>query len=149
MDGVRVIECLGAWIHVGTPVDLKRPGADGWPDLTQDFAVRLVSGHWATPLLLADAEPAVGDWVWVVGQESGQRPGNERLYAGQMITVANGAYILKQHDPFDAHGFSGGPVVNARGEVVGNVLAGAPGFVAGATVGTLRRRLAENGIQVD
>ena len=149
MDGRRLIESLGPSLHVGTTADLQHVGPDGRPDLTEDFAVRLVLGTWARPLTLAATEPAVGDWVWVVGREFGLPPGDELLYLGQITEVADGAYVLKQRDPFDGHGFSGGPVVNRKGEVVGNVVAGGPGLLSGATVGTLRRRLAEHGITAD
>ncbi|MBV9123877.1 MAG: hypothetical protein JO112_11010, partial [Planctomycetes bacterium] len=86
------------------------------------------------------------DWVWVVGLEFGQPPGNEHLYPGQVIELTHGGYVLKQLPPFEAQGFSGGPVVNSQGEVIGNVLAGSPGIISGATAGTLRGWLQQNGI---
>jgi S1-C subfamily serine protease len=149
MDGSQVIRSSGAAIHVGRAVDLTQRGADGRPDMTYDFAVRLVSGRGARPLTLAKKDPAVGDRVWVIGQEVGQPPAPEYYYPGTIDHVADGGFVMKQLETFNAHGFSGGPVVNARGEVVGNVLTGGAGFVGGATVSTIRARLAEEGITVD
>jgi hypothetical protein len=91
----------------------------------------------------------VGEWVWAVGNEAFKPLSNEKLYLGQIVDVSNGGYILKQNDRFDPHGFSGGPVINTRGEVIGNVLAGGGAFVSGATVTVLRQRLQANGIQVE
>jgi hypothetical protein len=149
MDGAHVIRSSGPPVHVGRGVDLTRRGPDGRPDMTCDFAVRVVSGRGAKLLRLALEDPGVGDRVWVVGQEAGRPPAVEHYYPGVMVHVANGGYLMRQLELFNAHGFSGGPIVNARGEVVGNVLTGGPGFVGGATVRTIRARLAENGITVD
>jgi hypothetical protein len=149
MDGQRRIESLGTTLLAGSGVDLKHPLSNGWPDMTHDLVVRPIAGSWAQPLRLAKTDPRKGDWVWAVGCEAREPPGDERLFRGCVSQVANGGFVFEKIDPFDPRGFSGGPVVNASGEVVGNVLAGAGNLVTGATVGALRGRLHEAGIQID
>jgi S1-C subfamily serine protease len=149
MDGQRRIESLGSNLLAGAAVDLKRPMSNGWPDMTHDLVVRPIAGSWAHPLRLAKSDPGVGDWVWAVGCEAREPPGDERLFRGRVSQVANGGFVFEKIDPFDPRGFSGGPVVNSSGEVVGNILAGSGNLVSGATVNALRGRLHEAGIQID
>jgi hypothetical protein len=149
MDGSRVIESFGLSLHFGNAVDLKHAGPHGRYNMTTDLVIRSVAGSWTHPLPLARTDPAPGDWVWVVGNESSSPPGPEKLFPGRVLEVSDGGYILEKAVPFNPRGFSGGPIVNRRGEVVGNVLAGGGKTVQGATVGTLRRRLTETGIKVE
>jgi hypothetical protein len=149
MNGQGAAESLGASLFVGTSVDLKRRWPNGWPDMTQDLVIRSVADHWARPLPLAAADPEPGEWVWAVGCEALKSPSDEKLFAGRIVEVVNGCYILKKYDRFDPHGFSGGPIVNQQGQVVGNVIAGGHDIIGGATVSTLRQRLAQQRIRVD
>jgi S1-C subfamily serine protease len=149
MNGQRQVDSFGSTIHVGAAVDLKQRGPNRWPDMTKDLVIRAVSGEWAKPLPLSKSDPVVGEWVWAVGNEAFKPLSNEKLYLGQIVDVSKGGYVLRQYDRFDAHGFSGGPVINTRGEVIGNVLAAGGPFVSGATITVLRQRLEAKGIQVD
>jgi S1-C subfamily serine protease len=144
--GDRVFESLGSSLHVGTSIDVKHPRPNGRVDMTTDLVIRPVAGDWFRPMELAAEDPKVGDWVWAVGQEAGRPPGDEQLFLAKIVEVADGGYAAQKQDTFDPHGFSGGPIVNASGEVVGNVLAGGAKSINGATVTTLRRRLAESGV---
>jgi len=118
-------------------------------DTTTDLVIRFVAGKSMRPLPLAAQDPRVGDWVWAVGRESASPRGNEKLFPCQIREVADGGYLMKKHGEFDPRGFSGGPIVNAAGKVVGNVLAGGGEFIQGATVTTLRQHLKHAGIEVD
>jgi hypothetical protein len=149
MPGDRTIETLGSSVHVGTGIKLSEVGPEGRPDMTTDLVIRRVGGNWVKPLRLAYADPNKGDVVWAVGLEPGAPPSDERLFRGRITEVAGGGYTLEKVDSFNPRGFSGGPLVNARGEVVGSILAGGGPNVSGATVGTLRKRLKQNGIAVD
>jgi hypothetical protein len=149
MRGDRRIESFGSSLHVGRAIDLTRRDADGRPDMTRDLVIRPAAGGWAHPLPLAAADPCIGDWVWAVGCEAAAPRSDEKLFPGKVTDVTNGGYTMRKCVRFDPRGFSGGPVVNQQGEVVGNVLAGGPIVVGGATVSTLRRRLKENGVTAD
>jgi S1-C subfamily serine protease len=149
MDGKRSIDSLGPSVHVGTGVDLSHPMRNGWPDMTRDLIIRTVSASWVQPLPLAAAGPQVGDWVWAVGCEARKPLSDEQLFPGRVIQVSGGGYVMEKRFEYDPHGFSGGPVINRRGEVVGTVLAGGGTRVSGATVGAIRQRLTEHGIFVD
>ncbi len=149
MKGDRVIRSFGTTLHVGVSVDVEHGGIGHWPDMTQDLVIRLVAGEWVQPMRLAPNDPEVGDWVWAVGCEARRPPSDEKLFLGQVVEVARGGFVFRKQVAFDPHGFSGGPVINTRGEVVGNVLAGGGPFVSGATVSTLRQRLKAKGVSVD
>jgi hypothetical protein len=149
MKGDRIIRSFGTTLHVGLPVDVYDRSWGGWPDMTQDLVIRLVAGEWVQPMRLAKADPEVGDWVWAVGCEARRPPSNEKLFLCQVVEVSGGAYIFKKQVNFFPGGFSGGPVINARGEVIGNLLAGRRDLISGASVSTLRQRLKAKGIVVD
>jgi S1-C subfamily serine protease len=149
MNGQRLVDSFGASLHVGASVDLKQSGPNRWPDMTQDLVIRAVAGDWARPMPLARSDPVVGEWVWAVGCEASKPLSNEKLFLGQIVDVSYGGYVLKKIDQFDPHGFSGGPIVNTRGEVLGNVLAGRDPMVSGATVTVLRQRLQAKEIPLD
>lgn len=108
---------------------------------SEDFAIwPLPEGAKVTVLELAVDEPKAGDWVWIVGQQ-GEQP--LKFYRARVTQVVSGTMVMTQFDRFDPTGFSGGPVVNAEGKVVGTMLAAEnPGNVRqGATVAHIRERL--------
>ena len=149
MNGSKTIQSLGSTLHVGNAVDVKHLGPDGRPDLTRDLVIRSVAGSWTRPLPLAPADPAVGEWLWAVGLEARHPPANEKLFPCRVVEVTRGGFTVEQHVAFDPRGFSGGPVVNARGQVAGNVLTGGMKRISGATVTTIRSCLRANGIPAD
>jgi hypothetical protein len=149
MNGGKQIESLGSSVFVGTAVDLKRPERNGWPDMTHDLVARAVDGSWARPLPLSHEGPHVGEAVWAVGCEWGKPSSDEKLFAGRVVQVSEGGFVFEKKDPFDPRGFSGGPIVNSRGEVIGNILTGGGNLVSGATSAAIRRRLESAGINVD
>jgi S1-C subfamily serine protease len=149
MNGKLAIETVGAPLLIGTSVNLKKAMPNGRPDMTQDLVVQSITAKGLKSLPMARKDPQVGDWVWAVGCEINKPIGNEHLYPGRVVEVSRGGYLFEQYERFNPHGFSGGPVVNARGEVVGNVLAGGEKIVGGATVNTIRQRLREKGIILD
>jgi hypothetical protein len=93
---------------------------EGVFDGTQDFAIwELPADAKVTVLRLADKEPRQNQWVWVVGQ-TGTKP--LLFYRAKVLKVLGGVFMYQQYDRFDPIGFSGGPVVDAEGRVVGTML---------------------------
>jgi S1-C subfamily serine protease len=111
-------------------------------DTSEDFSLWVLpSTQKAVPVLeLAEAEPKVNEWVWAAGAEGGKQ---FTLYRAKVTKVKKGTVMMSQHDKFAPRGFSGGPVFNANGKVVGNLLAADPdsGQMAGATAATIRQRI--------
>jgi hypothetical protein len=111
---------------------------------------RLQSSTSPQPLPLSTAAPKIGDSVWLVGLESGKRD-RQQLYECKVLAVSDDEFEYAGVNPVNPWDFSGGPVVNEKGAVVGNLLAGnrTGSHLVGVTVAVIRRRLRENGIEVD
>jgi S1-C subfamily serine protease len=144
MSGGRLIELQGRPVYVGRSFDELPPVENGsFPvfDTTEDFVVWYLPGGAAiTPLDLADHDPRVNEWVWVVGQEPGKPL---QFFRAKVTRVKSGAFVMKQHDRFEPKGFSGGPVLTSDGKVIGNMLAAdrSSGLLEGATASTIRQRV--------
>jgi V8-like Glu-specific endopeptidase len=137
------ITVSGRPAYVGKSFDERTPVVGGFAprfDTSEDFAIwTLPAGAEATPLELAAEDPKVNEWVWVVGQEPGKAM---QFYRAKVTRSKQGTVEIRQHDRFNPHGFSGGPVLSADGKVVGTTLAGANGTGQGAATSNIRRRLA-------
>jgi hypothetical protein len=119
-------------------------------DVTKDLVIWEVKTIGPVRALkLARTNAGEGDKAWIVGRMHKDLLGREKLYPAEMVDVAADHYWLKRKYDFDPHGFSGGPVVNDKAEVVGNVIAGGEDYVTGASVKFLRLKLKELNITVD
>ena len=98
-------------------------------------------------LALATEDPKKNEWVWLAGLEGGRR-GPQKLYRCKVTGAESGGVTLRQEDRFQLRGFSGGPVLNAQGQVVGSVLGGSEPTVLCSKVSAIRNRLTEAGIQL-
>ena len=98
-------------------------------------------------LTLATEDPKKNEWVWIAGLEAGRR-GPQKLYRCKVTGAESGGITLRQDDRFQLRGFSGGPVLNAQGQVVGSILGGNEPTVLCSKVSALRKRLTEAGIQL-
>lgn len=145
MDGgQRVVSFPGKPAFVGRSFDepdLIEVGTFPIFDTSEDFAVWALPRDAEVPPLELGTDPQVNQWVWVVGQEAGKPLG---FYRAKVTRVRDGSYVAKQHDEFEVMGFSGGPVLDVTGKLVGTTLAAESkgGRVQGATVGTIRQRFA-------
>jgi hypothetical protein len=131
--------------YLGRSFDELTPHESGrFPvfDTSEDFAIwsKLPAEAKPNTIELSESEPKVNEWVWVAGAESGKR---FALYRAKVTRVKKGTVMMSQHDRFAPRGFSGSPVFNAEGKVVGNLLAADPssGQMAGATAATIRNRI--------
>lgn len=119
-------------------------------DVTKDLVIwEIKTTGPVRALKLSKTNAEEGAKAWIVGRMHKDLYGKEKLYPAEMLDVLPNSYWLKRKYDFDPHGFSGGPVVNDKSEVVGNVIAGGEDFVTGASVKFLRAKLRELNITVD
>lgn len=140
MEGGEVAACTGRPLLVGRSFDESNCGEDLviWP---------LADGAKATPLKLAADDPKRNEWVWAVGQEP-KASGPQKAYRCKVTGTTDGGLSLVQHDSFQMMGFSGGPLFNANGEVVGSVLGGRGKDMIVSQVSGIRKKLAAAGVSV-
>jgi hypothetical protein len=129
----------GGLKHVGAPFD--RAGA------AADLVIWEAPVEKGTAVALAAEDPKRNEWVWVAGLEMGRR-GSGRFFRCKVTGAERGGIVLEQFDQFELRGFSGGPVLNAKGEVVGTVLGGNAPTVLCSKVSTIRQRVSQAGIQL-
>lgn len=140
MGGGTVAKVSGRPVFIGKPFDKADTDVDLviWP---------LAADAKATPLKLAAGDVSKNEWCWAVGQEPGQS-GPSKMYRCKVTGTDHAGLSLEQHDKFQMRGFSGGPLVNAQGEVVGSVLGGNGATMITSRVSTIRKRLTEAGVDV-
>jgi S1-C subfamily serine protease len=141
MGGGEVAKVKERPVFIGKPLDVGGVPSDLviWP---------LADGAKVTPLKLAAEDPKKNEWVWAVGQEPGSS-GPQKLYRCKVTGTDSGGFTLKQHDTFEMRGFSGGPIINAKGEVVGSLLAGKSPDMIISGVSSIRQRLVEAKVEVE
>jgi hypothetical protein len=118
-------------------------------DEVNDLAVfALPKGARVNALPLAAESPAFGDWVWLVGDVFDHEPQTQRLFPGRIVARPTGGALRVLFRPaFELRAFSGAPLINARGELVGLLIGGAEGIASANPVEAIRARLAESGIR--
>jgi len=129
----------GGLKHIGAPFD--RAGA------AADIIIWEAPLENATALPLAAEDLKRNEWVWAVGQEMGRR-GTGRTFRCKVTGSESGGIVLEQHERFELRGFSGGPVINAKGQVVGAILGGREPRVLCSRITSIRDRLSQVGIQL-
>jgi S1-C subfamily serine protease len=141
MGGGEVAKVKDRPVFIGKPLNVGGVPSDLviWP---------LADGAKLTPLKLAAEDPKKNEWVWAIGQELSSS-GPQKLYRCKVTGSDSGGFTLVQHDQFEMRGFSGGPIVNARGEVVGSMLAGTSADMIMSAVSSIRQRLAEAKVEVE
>ena len=120
-------------------------------DMSQDVVAFALDANVPLGVLpLAKTNPAVGTRVWAVGREYKDHGATAKLYGGTITEVKATNIVMEEDTPFEGRGFSGGPVVNAQGQVIGTVIGG--GKIYGHAVSLLnpvesiRRHLQTAGI---
>jgi hypothetical protein len=145
----QVGECLGRPLYVGKCIEDSPALETLFPDFSEDLMIAEIADNCtAQTLRLATQAPAKGDPVWVVGCET-STPGKQRMYPCSVATVTAKQFAFTPLVPFDPWDFSGGPVVNRRGEVVANLLAGSKVRLIGTSVQAMRERISSLKIELD
>ena len=151
----RSVRNLSLATMAGQEIGSAKPSALKWigkpfdeADTTVDLVIWEPTFEQAPAgLNLANEDPKKNEWVWIVGLEGGQR-GPQKLYRCKVTGAESGGVTLNQLDRFQLRGFSGGPVLNSQGQLVGSVLGGNEPTVLCSRVSAIRKRLTEAGIQL-
>jgi hypothetical protein len=86
----------------------------------------------ATPFRFAKSNPRIGETVWVLGPIS---------YSARVAAYKpDGLYLETSGNP-QFRGYSGGPIINARGEVVASLVGSTGSYVIACSVGTIQSLL--------
>lgn len=96
---------------------------------------------------LAPGNPAMGDWVWLVGDIYDHEPQTQRLFPGKVLMVSDQKTLIKFESPFELRAFSGAPLINGKKQVVGLLIAGNSGLGIINPAGSIRKRLEESGVR--
>jgi hypothetical protein len=142
----RVVTIPGKPAYVGRGFGelppLEKRGRFTLYNTSEDFTIWfLPATAKVNPLELSDHEPAVDEWVWVVGPD-GDQP--LRFHLAKVIKVSGGTFLAQMHQRFPATGFSGSPILTTTGMVIGTTLASTTGgLVEGPTVANIRKRIVE------
>jgi hypothetical protein len=128
-----------ALVHVGVPFDRASAASD--------LVVIEAPLEKGTPVPIGTEDPKRNEWLWVAGMEMGRR-GSGRLFRCKVTDGDSNGITLQQFDEFELRGFSGAPLLNAKGEVVGIVLGGKSTTVLCSKTSTLRQRITQAGIQL-
>ena len=124
----------------GRPASIGKGFSDA--DASTDLVVwPLAEGANVTPLRLATEDLKRNEWAWVIGEDP-DKAGRQYRYRCKVTGAARGGFTLEKYDPFDSRGFSGCPIVNANGDVVGSLLGGNSSVVLASFASSIRARLA-------
>lgn len=120
----RMIGCAayksGETWQAGTPLAISgaHPGFDEKAML--DIAAFPLSGTTTQPpLRLASRAPAVGDSVWLVAEIIAEPKAEGFLHHAVVAEITDHFVIITYDQPIGITATSGGPIVNAQGDVVG------------------------------
>lgn len=128
-----------AIVHIGAPFDKASAASD--------LVIAEAPVEKGTPVPIGTEDPKRNEWVWVAGMEMGRR-GSGRFFRCTVVDGDSNGITLKQFDEFELRGFSGAPLLNAKGEVVGIVLGGKSTTVLCSKTSVLRQRITQAGIQL-
>lgn len=133
-----------------TPMPPTKSAADESGDM-EAFRFTPEAGQEIPTLPLAAENAKFNESLWLVGRAIGEkRPGDKGLvlYPARAVLSEDKRLVIQLRNPVAVRGFSGAPVVNARGEVVGMLLSSSGwldvNFFICNPVSAMRMRLNEN-----
>lgn len=141
--GQPVARARGSLIRSGGALRAEDPG------VARDVAAfKLLPGSKVNALPLAERNPGFGEAVWLVGDVVTHEPQVQRLFPARVMVASPEGTAIRFQEEFPLQAFSGAPVINARREVVGLLIAGGGGGMGIINpAGTIRERLREAGIR--
>jgi hypothetical protein len=135
MDRSRLLGTAGkGLLREGQPLGEGRTEGDCRGDIVA-FRLSKQSGVGVAPL--AKANPGFSTPVWVVGKEFSQSGAAAEAFPGVVWVSTRKALVVVMRTRVDLSGFSGAPVVNAQGEIVGMVIGGGDSGQGGTSVALL------------
>lgn len=117
-------------------------------DVSGDVAAfRLAPKSRVNALELAPGNPAMGEWIWLVGDVVDHEPQKQRLFPGRVLIVSDKKTLVTFKDHFTLQAFSGAPLINAKKQVVGLLIGGTEGAGIINPAASIRKRLEESGVR--
>ncbi len=145
MGGEEAGRTEGAAKYIGVGMDTEGPT----PVTDRDLVIwKLAAGDRAEALPLATRVPNTNR-LWVVGAEVGKAGPQRTFECKPEMFMGGGSTVFRQTATFALRAFSGGPIVDHEGKVVATLLGGGGGQIIGTSVENVRKRLAENGVEVE
>jgi hypothetical protein len=130
---------------------LRKSGAfpgEGLEDVSGDVAAfKLSPKSRVNALDLAPGNPAMGEWVWLVGDVFDHEPQTQRLFPARVILVSDKKTLIKFDKSFELRAFSGAPLINGKKQVVGLLIGGTSELGIINPAGSIRKRLEESGVR--
>lgn len=119
------------------------------PDMSEDLAILRVPDDLSFKTLrLATQLPAKDETIWVVGCELESNQG-QQLYPCRFLNNSAKLMTFKPLTKFEPDDFSGAPLVNKSGEVIGTMNGGNPNFYMGTPLSAIRKHGAEYKIEFE
>jgi hypothetical protein len=101
----------------------EKVGADGLDDENLDWLILTIKNTGkplpATPLRLRSRSVQVGEQVWLVGCSYVEKDCKQNVYAGRVTNRKADRFRYDIEPPVDIRGFSGAPILDRNGQVVG------------------------------
>lgn len=135
-----VAKARGALLKTGSPVDQNGKGSG---DVA---AFALLPGATVPHLELASRDPALGEWLWLVGDTYDHEPEQQRVFPAQAIPIMGSLTVKFTSRRLQMQGMSGAPLLNARGEVAGLLLGGEGASGVAISAAQIRKELQKNGL---
>lgn len=93
-------------------------------DVSGDVVAFRVAPNFKAPVLpLAPNAPIEDAWLWMVGDVAGNKTPKQRLFPARVLIRDRTYTTVEFREDVPLSGFSGAPLVNARGEVAGLLIA--------------------------